>query len=582
MDIEALENMPLGDLQETEEDLKHYAEELERLVGDRELVRDQEKELTLKYYDVVALEERAKTVAGDDLLEVEKELESQHEQQKKLKDTLDGQRSNIREREKQLKKKLQLLLTSKRLLAQNTDIQQLDLKLLYSNIKLLTALVEKQLGEKRQAKPKKEKTLPSWTRWLIPLGIVGLLLIASAIIYRANRPEPKPVNVNSEVTKNTIDALGRIEPQGEVIKVAPPSFLGDSKVEKILVKEGDEIKANQIIAILDRHAITKAQLESAAQEIEVAKAGEQIIKAGAKSGEIEAQKAAIQRLEAQLSWQIAADNAEIGRLEAQLQTERQAQQATIQRLQSESNNAEMEFKRYEQLYADGGTSASILDQRKMALQTTNESVKEAKANLSRIVDTLQKQIVQAKAVAQQNVATLNQQIQEARANLDRIAEVRSVDVQKAQAEVDKAIATYKQAQQDLELTYVRAPISAQVIKIHSKSGEVADSSKGIVELGQTNQMMVVAEVYESDIGKIRVGQKATIQSESGAFAEELKGTVSEVGRQISKKDVLSSDPAADVDVRVVEVQILLTPEDSRRVANLTYAKVLVKILTNDQ
>jgi HlyD family secretion protein len=93
-------------------------------------------------------------------------------------------------------------------------------------------------------------------------------------------------------------------------------------------------------------------------------------------------------------------------------------------------------------------------------------------------------------------------------------------------------------------------------------------------------MMVVAEVYESDIGKIRVGQKATIQSESGAFDRELKGTVSEVGRQISKKDVLSSDPAADVDVRVVEVQILLTPEDSRRVANLTYAKVLVKILSN--
>lgn len=580
MDIEALENMPLGDLQETEEDLKHYAEELERLVGDRELVRDQEKELTLKYYDVVALEERVKTVVGDDLLEVEKELESQHEQQKKLKDTLDGQRSNIREREKQLKKKLQLLLTSKRLLAENTDIQQLDLKLLYSNIKLLTALVQKQLGEKLQAKPTKEKKLPSWTRWLIPLGIVGLLIIAAAIIYRADRPESKPVTVNSEVTKNTIDALGRIEPQGEVIKVAPPSFLGDSKVEQILVKEGDEVKANQIIAILDRHAITKAQLESAAKEIEVAKAGEQIVKAGAKSGEIEAQKAAIQRLEAQLSWQIAADNAEIGRLEAQLQTERQAQQAMIQRLQSESSNAEMEFKRYEQLYADGGTSASILDQRKMALQTTNESVKEAKANLSRIVDTLQKQIVQAKAVAQQNVATLNQQIQEARANLDRIAEVRSVDVQKAQAEVDKAIATYKQAQQDLELTYVRAPINAQVIKIHSKSGEVADSSKGIVELGQTNQMMVVAEVYESDIGKIRVGQKATIQSESGAFDRELKGTVSEVGRQISKKDVLSSDPAADVDVRVVEVQILLTPEDSRRVANLTYAKVLVKILSN--
>lgn len=576
MDIEALEHMPLGDLQETEEDLKRYVEELERLVSDRELVRDQEKELTLKYYDVVALEERVKTVGGDALLEVEKELESQQEQQKKLKDTLDGQRSNIREREKELKKKLQLLLTSKGLLAEQTDIQQLDLKLLQSNIKLLTALVEKQLVEKQQAKPKKESKL-SWSRAIVPLGIVGLVIIGVAIIYRLSRSNPQPIPVSNEVTRDTIDALGRIEPQGEVIKVAPPSSLGDSKVEQLLVKEGDEVKANQVIAILDIHAIKKAQLESAQKDVEVAKASEQIVKAGAKSGEIEAQKSTIQRLQAQLAGQIAVDNAEIGRLEAQLQTERQAQEAMIQRLQSESSNAEMEFKRYEELYNDGGTSASILDNRKMALQTTRESVKEANANLSRIVDTLKKQIVQAKAVAQQNVATLNQQIQEAKANLDRIAEVRNVDVQKAQAEVNRAIATYKQAQEDLQLTYVRAPINGQVIKIHSNSGEVADTSKGIVELGQTSQMTVIAEVYESDIGKVRLGQKATIQSESGAFVEELQGTVSEIGKQISKKDVLSSDPAADVDVRVVEVKILLTPEDSRRVANLTYAKVVVKI-----
>ena len=42
--------------------------------------------------------------------------------------------------------------------------------------------------------------------------------------------------------------------------------------------------------------------------------------------------------------------------------------------------------------------------------------------------------------------------------------------------------------------------------------------------------------------------------------------------------MLKTDPAADVDTRVVEVKILLAPEDSRRVACLTYTKVIVEIL----
>jgi HlyD family secretion protein len=99
-----------------------------------------------------------------------------------------------------------------------------------------------------------------------------------------------------------------------------------------------------------------------------------------------------------------------------------------------------------------------------------------------------------------------------------------------------------------------------------------------VELGQTEKMLVVAEVYESDIGKVRLGQRATVTSESQAFVGELSGKVSQVGLQIGKKDVLDTDPAADVDTRVIEVKILLDAEASRKVANLTYSKVLVKIL----
>jgi len=69
----------------------------------------------------------------------------------------------------------------------------------------------------------------------------------------------------------------------------------------------------------------------------------------------------------------------------------------------------------------------------------------------------------------------------------------------------------------------------------------------------------------------------TIASESNAVAGELKGTVEQIGWQIGKKDVLDTDPAASVDSRVVEVKIRIAPEDSAKVAQLTYSQAIAKI-----
>jgi HlyD family secretion protein len=149
-------------------------------------------------------------------------------------------------------------------------------------------------------------------------------------------------------------------------------------------------------------------------------------------------------------------------------------------------------------------------------------------------------------------------------------------MQMAQAQVSNAIAMVRKAEAELKLSYVRAPINSEILKVHTKSGE-AISQMGIAEIGQTDQMIVIAEVAEDSIGRVRLGQNATITSDNGAFTGELKGTVAEIGRKIGKKDVLNTDPAADVDARVIQVKIALTPEDSSKVAGLTYAKVVVEI-----
>ena len=100
----------------------------------------------------------------------------------------------------------------------------------------------------------------------------------------------------------------------------------------------------------------------------------------------------------------------------------------------------------------------------------------------------------------------------------------------------------------------------------------------IVDLGQSKQMYAVAEVYEKDIGRVHLGQRATITSLNGAFQRNLLGTVDEIGREIGKKDVLDTDPAADVDARVVEVKIHLDPADSQKVVDLSNLKVKAAII----
>ena len=124
---------------------------------------------------------------------------------------------------------------------------------------------------------------------------------------------------------------------------------------------------------------------------------------------------------------------------------------------------------------------------------------------------------------------------------------------------------------------MRVPIDGQILKINTLVGEQVDTREGIVELRRTNQMYAIAEVYETDVGQVKVGQRATVVSEHGGFEGELQGTVDHIGLQIKKQDVLEADPAAEKDARVVEVKVRLDPQDSDKVAGLTNLQVRVRI-----
>ena len=117
---------------------------------------------------------------------------------------------------------------------------------------------------------------------------------------------------------------------------------------------------------------------------------------------------------------------------------------------------------------------------------------------------------------------------------------------------------------ELRLTEVRSPIDGRVLDVHAREGERVGAD-GILELGATQAMFAIAEVYETDIGRVAVGQRARVTSP--VLAKPLEGVVELIRPKIQKQDVLGTDPASRKDARVVEVEIRL--DDSTTAAALT-------------
>ena len=350
------------------------------------------------------------------------------------------------------------------------------------------------------------------------------------VVLSPEQPPPQP---------RQVIALGEIQPASEVVKVSTPASLRNDRVAQLLIKRGDSVVKNQTIAVMDSRDQLQDEVRKAKEQVQVAQAKLAQVKAGAKLGEVEAQRA------------------EIARLEAELQGEITTQQATIAERQAAVKNAQSEYDRFDQLRQESAISASQFDQKRLTLQT-------AQAQLNATL-----------AARDRTAGTLRAQIQQAKANLERIAEIRPTDVQAAQTEVNSAIASLQRAETDLEKADVRSPIAGTILDVHARAGEVVGDS-GIADLGATNTMQVVAEVYQSDVEKIRVGQSAIVNTDT--IPGELRGTVYLIEPQVKRQAVTSGTPGENLERRVVRVRVRLTPEDSQRAAGLTNLQVKTRIL----
>lgn len=214
----------------------------------------------------------------------------------------------------------------------------------------------------------------------------------------------------------------------------------------------------------------------------------------------------------------------------------EALRADIARWESEYQTSLSDQQRYENLHANELISTADLDQKRLALERARRTLDGAKERLK------------------------------------SLEEVRKEDIDVLSAELAASMARVEQARTAFERTIVRAPADGKVLKIHAHAGEEA-GTRGILELGKTDRMYAIAEIYETDISRIRIGQKADI---SGTLlAEPLTGTVTRIDSQITRSELLPIDTAAFADTRVVKVWIQL--DNGEHVAGLIDGKVDVVI-----
>jgi HlyD family secretion protein len=380
-------------------------------------------------------------------------------------------------------------------------------------------------------------------RRLIGLVVAATAFVGGISVYAIFRFGLLDENFSSQPTQaattvKKVTALARLVPEAEVIRLSPPLVLDGDRISELLVKEGDKVKKGQIVAILDSRERLQVVLQEAEKKMKLVQAKIAQVKAGASLGEIEAQKANIERIE------------------AQLQGDKVVQLANIRELQAQLQNFVAEYQRYRQLLQEGAISYSMLDSKRLNVETVTQQLSAAKAVLQRIE------------------ITGKQEINQARGNLRKITEVRPIDIEVGEAELEAAKAAVKKAQTDLNMTYLRAPKTGKILKIHTHDGEKIGAD-GVADIAQTDQMMAVAEIYQTDINKIKVGQKAVISSQ--AFPEKLQGEVEQIGLMVDQQNIFSNRPGENFDRRVVSVKIRLTPEDSKRVSGLTNLQVIIAI-----
>jgi HlyD family secretion protein len=379
----------------------------------------------------------------------------------------------------------------------------------------------------------------SLSRAVVVVGVFVALATMYALVGSrasprvASHQESASARAGSETTpRRVVTARGRLEPESEVIGVGAAP---DDRIGTIRVVEGQTVHAGDALVYLTTHEERQRERDYAASQLEDARTR---LSAETAHGDSLIRESALR----------------IRQLEATQPVELEAQRANVDAIDSELAQSRADVERNRVLSRDGLVTQQVLDHSIAEVGQNESRLRSARATLER----LQRDQALALEMAREQLHTAQTSL----SNAQSLVQMRSL------------ASNLELADARLARTIIRAPIDGLILKVQLHPGESVGQGP-ILRMGNTSRMFAVAEVYETDIGLIRVGQKARLRSV--ALPHDVTGVVATIGRTIHRTTVLDVDPAADTDSRIVEVRIRL--DESEPVASLTNLQVRIDITT---
>src|SRR5262245_55494441 len=329
---------------------------------------------------------------------------------------------------------------------------------------------------------------------MILIGLAGAGLAAYGMISGSwfGTPERSSSSQNRLRPRSEVAALGRIEPESEIINLgagSPPD-----RLETLSVARGDVVKKDQVLGYLGGYGeqiaqrdVFRAQLEEAALRLKTEIALNRI--------RIEAAEVRQRQILEVTPQRIAAQEATIAGLEARVGNDKDV-------LDSQT-----------QLLSRGIASRRQTEDQKSVVAQSEANLRTARARLQE----LQRQFEIDKIDAAV-------QIQLARATAERAQTEFPI------ASLERQIALAEARAKRLTLY---APVDGRILNVRVKPGEEIGSGP-ILNMGNTERMRTVAEIYETDIAHVRVGQDAVVKSR--ALPKPLSGKVVRIGNMVFKND----------------------------------------------
>jgi HlyD family secretion protein len=282
------------------------------------------------------------------------------------------------------------------------------------------------------------------------------------------------------------------------------------RIAELTVREGDRVERGRVLVRLDAEELT-AEAKRAEGALAAAQAQVRDLVAGARPEEIKEAEARAARAEAQLADLLAG---------ARRQELEQAR-AAVRNAEATRVWTERDFRRAEELFGKHLIAAQEVDRARQAYEVATANEVTARERLDLVgVGPREHEVIAARA--ELRAARERVQLLKAGPRPDAVAAARA---QVAQAEAAITLARARLAE-----ATIAAPIDGVVLRKNLEAGETANPGVPIVTLLDPGDIWLRAYVPETEIGRVRVGQPATITVDAYP-GRGFPGTISEVASE---------------------------------------------------